>query len=58
LLSWSAAVPAGVVSVSVADRVITLTGQVTWAFQRAAAADAVIGIRGITAVRNDIALPT
>ena len=56
LLDWSVTVPAGMVTVTVHDQVVTLAGTVTWAFQSDAAARAVSDLRGIRAVRNRIAL--
>jgi osmotically-inducible protein OsmY len=56
LLEWSAAIPLGTVTASVHDQAITLTGTVTWAFQRDAAARAVRDIFGISTVRNEIAI--
>jgi osmotically-inducible protein OsmY len=56
LLDWSVTVPAGMVTVTVHDQVVTLAGTVTWAFQSDAAARAVSDLRGVRAVRNRIAL--
>lgn len=56
MLGWSVDVPTNTVRVSVRNRVITLSGTVTWDFQREAAARAVSYIRGITGVSNNIAL--
>ncbi|OJY53980.1 BON domain-containing protein [Pseudonocardia sp. 73-21] len=47
-------VPNGAVTASVHDRRITLTGTVTWQFQRRAAEQAVKYLRGVTAVHNGI----
>src|SRR6185369_5071924 len=44
------------VTVEVNQRTITLTGVVTWDFQRQAAARAVLYMRGITGVDNKIAI--
>jgi osmotically-inducible protein OsmY len=50
-LKWNAMVPAARISVSVSDGWVTLKGQVSWQYQRAAAERAVrdlIGVRGVT----------
>jgi osmotically-inducible protein OsmY len=49
-LEWNTSVPKGAVKVLVDSGVITLSGEVDWAFQRAAAVSAVrhlIGVRGV-----------
>jgi osmotically-inducible protein OsmY len=56
MLEWTVDVPANAVTVEVDERKITLTGVVTWDFQREAAARAVLYIRGITGVDNKIAI--
>jgi osmotically-inducible protein OsmY len=56
MLDWSVDVPADAVWVEVNQRKITLTGVVTWDFQRKAAARAVLYIRGIVGVDNKIAI--
>jgi len=56
MLEWTVDVPANAVTVEVDERKITLTGVVTWDFQREAAARAVLYIRGITGVDNKIGI--
>lgn len=56
LLDWAAEVPADSVKASVHDHVITLSGKVTWKYQRVAASRAVSDLRGVTGVNNTIAL--
>jgi osmotically-inducible protein OsmY len=56
MIAWSVDVPRNAVTVDIRDRTITLSGAVTWEFQREAAARAVTYIRGITAVSNNISL--
>jgi osmotically-inducible protein OsmY len=56
MLEWSVDVPLGAVTVEVNQRKVTLTGVVTWDYQRRAAARAVRYIRGITGVDNKIAI--
>jgi osmotically-inducible protein OsmY len=56
MLEWSVDVPLGAVTVEVNQRKVTLTGVVTWDYQRKAAARAVRYIRGITGVDNKIAI--
>lgn len=53
-LDRSVDVPVGTVTASVHDHRITLTGTVTWQFQRRAAERAVKYLRGVTAVHNGI----
>ena len=48
--------PVDAVKLEIRDHMITLSGTVTWDFQREAAARAVTYIRGITGVRNNISL--
>jgi osmotically-inducible protein OsmY len=55
-LGWSVDVPARTVTVDVHNRVITLSGTVTWDFQREAAGRAVSYIRGVAGVSNNITL--
>jgi osmotically-inducible protein OsmY len=56
MLEWTVDVPINTVTVEVNQRKITLTGVVTWDFQREAAARAVLYMRGITGVDNKIAI--
>jgi osmotically-inducible protein OsmY len=56
MLTWTVGVPDKDVTVTVHDHVLTLSGNVTWNYQRDAAWQAVTGLRGITAVDNKISL--
>jgi len=56
MLAWSIDVPSNAVTIEISDRTLTLTGAVTWDFQREAAMRAVRYIRGITGVNNNISL--
>lgn len=56
LLNWAVEVPADTVKASVQDSVITLSGNVTWKYERVAASRAVSHLRGVTGVNNTIAL--
>jgi osmotically-inducible protein OsmY len=56
MLGLTVDVPPNMVEAHVRDNRITLSGTVTWQFQREAAARAVMYIRGITGVTNDILL--
>jgi osmotically-inducible protein OsmY len=56
MLEWAIDVPMDTVAVAVHDRALTLSGAVTWEFQREAAARAVSFIRGITGVTNDVTI--
>jgi osmotically-inducible protein OsmY len=56
MLGLAVDVPPNTVKANVRDNMITLSGAVTWQFQREAAARAVMYIRGITGVTNDILL--
>ncbi len=49
-------VPAGRIKVKVEAGWITLTGEVGWNFQRAAATDAIASLAGVTGVTNHIAI--
>jgi osmotically-inducible protein OsmY len=49
-------VPSDAVTASVRDHAIALSGTVAWQYQREAAARAVMYIKGVTAVTNDISL--
>jgi osmotically-inducible protein OsmY len=56
MLNAAVDVPVNTVKASVRDHAITLSGTVTWHYQREAAARAVMYLRGVTAVTNTIAL--
>ena len=56
VLDWTVDVPADTVKVGVHDHKITLSGTVTWQYQREAAARAVMYLKGVTAITNTIAL--
>jgi len=56
MLAWSIDVPYNKVTVEITDRKLTLSGAVTWDFQREAAMRAVSYIRGISGVNNNISL--
>ena len=55
-IGWAALVPSGQVEVSVKDRWVTLSGQLEWHFQRAAAETIVRNLAGVTGVSNEITL--
>jgi osmotically-inducible protein OsmY len=55
-LSNTVILPADSVTAAVHHHEITLTGDVAWQHQREAAEQAVVAIRGVTAVRNSIRL--
>jgi osmotically-inducible protein OsmY len=56
MLSWAVDVPSGTVKSGVRDHTITLSGAVTWQYQREAAARTVMYLKGVTAVKNAISL--
>lgn len=56
ILNWTVDVPADSVKAGVHGRTLTLSGAVTWQYQREAAARAVMYLKGVTGVTNDIAL--
>ena len=56
MLRWAVDVPSDTVKADVRDHMISLSGTVTWQFQREAAARAVMYIRGVTGVTNSILL--
>jgi osmotically-inducible protein OsmY len=56
MLRWTVDVPADAVKASVRDHEIALSGTVAWQYQREAAARAVMYIKGVTGVTNDISL--
>jgi osmotically-inducible protein OsmY len=55
-LKWHTFIPAGRITVAVADGWITLKGTVDWQYQKDAAARAVRELTGVKGVNNDIAL--
>lgn len=55
-LSWNTVVPKGAVKIVVDDGIVTLSGEVDWAFQRTAAAAAVRNLIGVRAVNDQIVL--
>jgi osmotically-inducible protein OsmY len=56
MLKAAVDVPSDTVKAGVRDHVITLSGTVTWQYQREAASRAVMYLRGVTAVANTISL--
>jgi osmotically-inducible protein OsmY len=56
ILDWDVAVPRGAIAVKVEHGIITLSGEVAWAFQRAGAEYDVRKLGGVEAVINDIRL--
>jgi osmotically-inducible protein OsmY len=56
LLDWAVDVPSSTVKVDVRDQTVTLSGNVTWDYQRDAAERAIMYIKGLTGVRNTISL--
>ncbi len=56
ILRWNTAVPTDAVQVKVLKGWVTLTGHVDWNYQRAAAANAVQGLSGMTGVSNMITI--
>ncbi len=56
MLRLAVDVPSDTVKAGVRDHMITLSGTVTWQYQREAAARAVMYIRGVTGVTNSILL--
>jgi osmotically-inducible protein OsmY len=55
-LGWAALVPSGQVDVRVANRWVTLSGQLEWHFQRATAETIVRDLAGVAGVSNEITL--
>ena len=53
---WAVDVPPDTVKAGVRDHIVTLSGTVNWQYQREAAARAVMYMRGVTGVANDIFL--
>lgn len=56
LLDWAVDVPADTIKAAANDHTITLSGQVTWDYQRVAAVRAVTYIKGVTRIDNTISL--
>jgi osmotically-inducible protein OsmY len=56
ILAWNIAVPRDAIHVKVQDGWITLTGQVSWNYQRVAAANEVRKLSGVVGVINSISL--
>jgi osmotically-inducible protein OsmY len=54
LLDWDAVIPHGAVEVKVEHGIVTLTGEVDWAYQRAEAEHDVRKLGGVTTVINDV----
>jgi osmotically-inducible protein OsmY len=55
-IAWNVGVPKDSVKVVVKDGWLTLTGEVNWQYQRAAAKNAVHNLRGLRGVSNEIAV--
>lgn len=55
-LQWHASLPRGAVKVSVTHGWVTLTGEVPWQYQKAAAEGAVRHIMGVVGVSNEITI--
>jgi osmotically-inducible protein OsmY len=55
-LAWNASVPRNAVKVAVERGMVTLTGEVDWHFQKAAAAEDMHRLLGVTGVKNDVAI--
>jgi osmotically-inducible protein OsmY len=55
-LAWDVSVPPDQVQVAVEDGWVTLTGEVTWHYQRAAAEQDVHRLFGVTGVSNEISI--
>jgi osmotically-inducible protein OsmY len=56
VLAWAVDVPPNAVTADVQDHRITLSGHVAWEYQRNAAARAVLYLKGVTRVSNEISL--
>jgi osmotically-inducible protein OsmY len=56
IIDWDVAVPPDSVKVQVSKGCVTLLGQVDWNYQRAAAAEAVRKLTGVTAIINSISV--
>ncbi|AJG19759.1 BON domain-containing protein [Cupriavidus basilensis] len=55
-LMWNAAIPADTIRVMVEHGAVTLTGEVDHGYQRAAAADMVRRVRGVTSIANGVSV--
>ncbi len=55
-LDHTVTLPTGAVKATIHDHAITLSGTVTWQFQRDAAERVVAPLKGVTAVHNDIVI--
>lgn len=55
-LSWNSILPDNQIKVKVQNGWITLTGEVEWQYQKAAAENSVKGLNGVYGVHNDIKL--
>lgn len=55
-LKWHTSIPEEKIKVKVEDGVVTLEGEVEWAFQRGAARNAVIPLEGVRRLLNHISL--
>jgi osmotically-inducible protein OsmY len=56
VLKWDTTIPQNAVQVTVQRGLVTLTGQVSWQYQKKAAEEAVRKLCGVTAVANNISL--
>ncbi|GAB3844065.1 hypothetical protein GCM10027610_057860 [Dactylosporangium cerinum] len=56
ILAWAVDVPPNAVTADVRNHKVTLSGQVTWEYQRNAAARAVTFLKGVTRISNEISL--
>ena len=54
MLDWTSPLPAGSIKVMVEGGCVTLSGDVTWQYQRQAATDSVRSLMGVTSVSNQI----
>lgn len=54
ILDWTADVPARTIVVAVRDHKLILSGQVAWGYQRDAAVRAMMSLRGVAAVKDEI----
>jgi osmotically-inducible protein OsmY len=55
-LAWNVALPADRIKVSVSDAWITLTGEVDWGYQKAAAEASVRRLLGVKGVSNEVSI--
>jgi osmotically-inducible protein OsmY len=54
ILAWDATVPRGAVKITVQNGHVTLSGEVTWQFERKAAEDQIRKLSGVRAIINNI----